>query len=160
MSRHMTGTSLASVRGQARYHAEKDHAGAGAAQGLVRGGRDDVAVLEGLRGLLRCHQAAAPRTEIFTPHLRSVCSQRLEPWASMCRYHDLQSASYTSLHGTQQVMPQRMSHYSMGHVSLQKCVLSEGGASSCQQPSGARLMWAMSDISSAPTFCAIWYRRL
>ena len=60
------------MRGNARYHAEEDHAGAGAAQGLVRGGRDDVAVLEGLRSLLRCHQATAPRTTTSHPtgHVR------------------------------------------------------------------------------------------
>ena len=46
------------------YHAEEDHAGAGAAQRLVCGGCDDVAVLEGLRCLLCCHQATAPHMTI------------------------------------------------------------------------------------------------
>ena len=44
------------------HHTEEDHAGAGAAQRLVGGGRDDVAVLEGLRGLLGSHQATAHST--------------------------------------------------------------------------------------------------
>ncbi len=46
----------------AAYHTEEDHAGTRAAQRLVGGGSDDVAVLKGLRRLLCCHQATAPRT--------------------------------------------------------------------------------------------------
>lgn len=46
-------------REQGVHHTEEDHAGAGAAQGLVGGGGDHVAVLEGLRQLLSRHQATA-----------------------------------------------------------------------------------------------------
>ena len=47
------------------HHTEEDHAGAGAPQRLVSGGRDDVAVLKGLRRLLGSHQSTACVTRLW-----------------------------------------------------------------------------------------------
>lgn len=46
------------------YHAEEDHAGTGPAQGLVRGGCDNVAILKGLGSFLGRHQATAIQRRI------------------------------------------------------------------------------------------------
>ena len=46
------------------YHAEEDHAGTGPAQGLVRGGCDNVAVFKGLGSFLGRHQATAIQQRI------------------------------------------------------------------------------------------------